>query len=297
MEAELVDIIEVANLLGEGVTWDWRTGHVLWADILSSRLYRLDFASRHLEQFDLPMRLGAIGLTADPDLLVCAFEGGFGSYSMQNQEARLAVPVEPDFPGSRLNDGRVDRSGFFWAGSMIEDPEKAPPEGAGVYRFDGKTAERKFAGARVSNGLAWSLNGDTLYFADSPTGVVEAFDCTPSGALSRCRPLIEFEAGASPDGATVDAAGNLWSAIWAKSAVRCISPAGDVLDALTLPTSLPACVAFGGPELDHLFVSTATVDLSDQEKADQPQAGHLFIFKTDRKGLPEPVYSGNLPDK
>lgn len=286
MKAELVDIIKVGNTLGEGVTWDARTGNLWWTDIQESELYRLDYASRDISIFSLPERLGAFGLTDDPDVLICAFASGFSLFNPVTKEQGLLTPVEAQFSGTRLNDGRMDRRGRFYAGSMIESDSSTPPEGCCLYSVEQGQITTHFSDVTIANGLGWSRNGKKMYFADSPKQTIWSFDYdSATGSPSNRQVFATTQGNCYPDGATVDSADHYWSAKWGAGKLVRYSPEGEINFELMVDAPHTTCPEFGGPDMDILFITTAKQDLSPEQLSAAPNSGHLFIYQTDIKGI------------
>ncbi len=291
MKATLIDTIEVSNIVGEGVTWDARTQHVWWTDIQKSKLYKLHFKSRNLIVYDLPERLGSFGLTTDPDCLVCAFAGGFYLLWPASNERKLLASIEADIEGTRMNDGRLDPAGRFWAGTMVEDPSKAAGAKGAIYSLEDGVVERRDGGFSISNGMAWNKAGTRMYFADSPQQTIWIYDFDgAAGTIDNRQIFAKTAKGAYPDGAIVDSNDNYWSAQWGSGAVVCYSPDGTVLDTLQTEAPQVACAAFGGPESNILFVTSATEDMSADTQARHPKSGHMFIYETDKCGNPIDCY-------
>ena len=293
---ERIATIPTHSTLGEGLVWDERLQCLWFVDILESKLSRLDGGSFDITTFDLPERLGCFGLTADPGRLVCAFASGFAFYEPANSQIDWIAKVEPDYQGVRMNDGRVDRQGRFWAGSMVEDEELAPDRRAVFYRLDPESGAEPIAmfdGISVTNSTSFSPNGDRLYFADSPTQEIVSYDLDiESGAISNRRSFARLPEGAFPDGSDVDAEGRLWNAEWGAGRVTAYNPDGSIFTQLSVPASQTSCVTFGGKDLDLLFVTSARADLGDERLLQEPQAGDVFIYHSPVKGLPAPVFGG-----
>ena len=284
---EPVKIIRAGNTLGEGVLWDVETESLWWTDIQERRLYRYDWNREALNSFATPERLCSFGFVEGSDRLIAAFESGFALFNpLDGATVWLARP-EADRGGMRLNDGRVDRQGRFWAGSMAETAAGA--EKANLYCVDesGRAHLRK-SGITISNGICWSPDGSWFYFADSPRRTIWrfAFDAA-SGGISGRRVFAETPEGAFPDGATVDAEGFLWSAHWGAGRVVRYAPDGRIDRFLDVPASQPSCVAFGGPKLDLLFVTTARQDLKEDALQREISAGDVFVYNIGIAGLPE----------
>jgi sugar lactone lactonase YvrE len=211
--------------------------------------------------------------------------GGFAALHLDSGKTSdiARLPLDPDV---RMNDGKCDPAGRFWAGTMELDG--APDRGA-LYRLDGPGAARQMvAPVSISNGLGWSLDGAWMYFIDTPTKTVRRypFDMA-SGDLGAPSVLVDARAHlGAPDGMTVDAEGNLWVAFWDGGAVRCFSRAGEILEEVSLPVRRPTSCTFGGPDLRQLLVTTARHELTESELRDEPLAGSVLVLEPGVAGLP-----------
>lgn len=295
--------LDVHNKLAEGVLWDEQQQRIFWTDIQAARLYEYHSQSQEMRVRELPERLTCFGFTTQPDKLVCGFESGFAFYHLPSKQIQWLQKIESDNPGTRLNDGRVDRHGHLWAGTMVENAKVATEAGY-LYRLQaGATPEktevtRYFGGISISNGLCWSPTGDVMYHADSPTHTIKRYQ-TQLGAANNTvlaptlgEPSVLATAPAEhfPDGATTDKHGNIWSAQWGSSRVVCYAPNGDIIRTVNLPVSQVSCVAIGGPKLDWLIVTSAS-ELSAEQKKREPEAGNIFVFQLPESlGLLEPRY-------
>jgi sugar lactone lactonase YvrE len=282
LRIEPLGAIETGDILGEGVVWDDAAQAFMWTDIKGRKLYRLAWPSRALEQWELPYRLGSYALTDRPGTIIAAFEQGFARYEFA--AGALAWLVRPELPaGVRFNDGRVDRLGRFVAGTMVEDAELAGGARLGrLFRLEADNSLTQLVdGIGITNSLCWSPDGRRMYHADSTVGTINRYAYpTPEGPGTPDA-LHTFNGGAAPDGATVDAEGRLWIALWGGARVECRDPQMHLVARVDVPVSQPTCVAFGGPDLDVLAVTTASEDVSE------PLAGSLFLFRTGARGLPE----------
>lgn len=288
-----VAIIPAQCVLGEGPVWDHRLSSLWFTDIQSAQLLRLDWPSAEITRFDLPERLGSLGLTADPGELVCAFASGFARYTPDTGALVWIDRTEPQYRGIRMNDGRVDRHGRFWAGSMVEDRKLAAGTGGSLYCLDGTTAKAKRQGIAISNAICFAPGGTSLYFTDTPTQVIERYPLDPvSGALGAPAVFAQLAGGAYPDGADVDAAGRVWNAEWGSGRVTAYNPDGSRFAQIDLPVSQVTCVAFGGPDCELLFVTSAREGLSAAQLADEPHAGDVFVYRPGVTGLPAPLFGG-----
>ena len=222
-----------------------------------------------------------------------ALKNGFASFDLETEQLTLIADPETHLPGNRFNDGKCDAAGRLWAGTMGIEPKSA--SGHLYSLHPDLTVHRHLDNLTISNGLAWSLDHQTMYFIDSPTQQVVAFDFNlEMGTLSNQRVVIEIpkEAGL-PDGMTIDSDGKLWIALWGGSQVAQWDPvSGQCLRQIPVPASQVASCAFGGPNLDVLYITTARIGLSPTDLATQPQAGGLFKTQPGVRGVPAYEFTG-----
>lgn len=282
---------ETCDLLGEGPLWDVQEQAFYWVDSRNGIIHRLDWASQKRRGWDVGQKIGSMALR-EKGGAVCAVQDGFQFFDFANGELTLIEDPEADEPRTRFNDGKVDRQGRFIAGSMAQfDREKAL---GSYYRlWPGGRLEKLVGGIMVANGPCFSPAGDIWYFADSRTRCIYAMDYeSESGAIANRRVLADLnEWDSVPDGTTVDAEGNLWTAMVVTGQIGCLSPQGKLLRTVEMPVSYPSSVMFGGPRLDILFV-TSILD-SGNRRANEPEAGGLFaVTGLDVQGVPEPRFAG-----
>jgi L-arabinonolactonase len=288
MKATLIECLSIGNTLGEGVLWDSARKRVWWTDIQERRLYRYELLSRALERFDLPERLASFGFIEGTESIIAAFESGFAHYHPESGTLDWISRPQHAAPNVRLNDGRVDRQGRFWAGSMVEDQSK--PAGK-LYCLAKGISTEHLGDIAICNSLCFSPDGQHMYFADSPRREILKFDLdADTGALSNRQIFVRTARGAYPDGSAMDSDGHLWNAQWGAGCDVRYAPDGTISGRVELPVTQPTCVAFGGDAFDLLMVTSAreTLDASGLEA--EPQAGNLFIFKTDVVGCEESRY-------
>lgn len=289
IKARLVETIGVANILGEGVLWRASDETLWWTDIHAKKLFHLHWRSHRVTSFDLPERLCSFGFVAGrDDLLIAAFESGFAILKPESAGVYwLARPAELG-DGVRLNDGRVDPFGRFWAGAMVErDLRDNETPHARLYMLDGEGKSHiRAGGVHISNGLCWSPSGDRVYYSDSMRNEIRSarFNRDGKDALSFQR-FAKTRKG-SPDGAVTDCEGRYWSALWGGSRVACFTPAGEEVYTLPIDAPQPTCPAFGGPKGNLLFVTSARDGLSEAALAASPTSGAVFVFETSTAGVP-----------
>ena len=220
-------------------------------------------------------------------------QSGFHLVDLEAGKIERLVDPEPDRPENWLNDGKCDRAGRYWCGSV--DSKLASPTGS-LYRLDPDHSVRKMdSGFIVSNGMAWSPDNRVMYFADSRANTVYAYDYDlESGSISNRRQFVSTaDIAARVDGATVDEDGNYWCAHIADWHVARYSPKGELLQRIELPVQYPTMCTFGGPNLDVMYVTSSSQGLSDEERMQQPLAGALFrIDGLGVRGIEEPFYGG-----
>lgn len=289
--------------LGEGPVWDDLTQALVWVDIMAGRVHRLDWRSGFHRVLDVGVSVGAVGLrriqpgsSKGPGLdagLVLAVADGFalsGPISGPEPLAELSLErlAEPsvDTSAVRFNEGKVDPEGRWCAGTMSWD--ESEPVGALYLLHPSGSVQRLVDGVTVSNGMDWSEDGRTFYYVDSATGRVDAFDRDPeTGALSARRLVVEIaRQDGIPDGMTLDAEGCIWVALWRGAAVRRYTPDGRLDRVLALPATKVTSMAFGGPGLDELFVTTARIMQSGRALAAEPRAGDVFWCRPGTSGRP-----------
>lgn len=281
-------VADVRATLGEGPTWMPREQALYWVDIPGAKLFRWS-AQDGVRVIDPGVNICSIAARAAGGYIGAGYDGFFEIDA--DHRVKLIGDPEPDLPGNRFNDGKVDPAGRFWAGTMDRYERQAS---GSLYRLDPDLRwTRCDTGYRVTNGPAFSRDGRTLYHTDSALQRVYAFDLAADGSIANRRVHLQFGEGEGyPDGMTVDAEDGLWIAFWDGWCVRRFAPDGSRLAEIKVPAQRPTSVAFGGPDLDRLFVTSARRDLNADELIDQPQAGGLFMTRPGVRGVAEPLFVG-----
>jgi len=291
---ELIAQIPCANLLGEGVQWNHQDQSVWWTDIKSAKIFRYHLESQQLDSWSTPEAVGCFAFAENEARILLALASGFAWFDLASGTLEWLARPEAHLSGNRLNDGRVDRQGRFWCGSIVEQ-KNSRNQSASLFCLDCRAeTETHLTGLSISNSLCWSLDSTKLYHADSPTHQIKVYDFdAATGKLSNGQVFVQTAKEVEPDGSIVDAEGYLWSAQWGGQRLVRYTPQGTEDFVLKTPVTQPTCMAFGGPGMNLLFVTSARIGLSDEALASQPEAGNLFIYRTDFKGVNECWYKAS----
>lgn len=268
--------------LGEGPLWHPTRKQLFWFDILGNRM--LSQTAGGAQEWQFGQRVSAAGWVGDDEVLI-ASETGLFRFHLLTGARETVVEVEADTPGTRSNDGRADRQGGFWFGTMGK--RGGDDVGAGsIYRWYRGELRRLYAGITIPNAISFTPDGWTAHFADTATHKVMrvALDAQgwPAGAPEV---YLDFSREhLSPDGAVCDAAGNLWLALWGSARVSCFAPDGALLRSVGFDAPHTSCPAFGG---ETLFCTTALEGMSESAKAAAPQAGMTFSVADVARGMDE----------
>ncbi len=278
-------IIDGKHLLGEGPVWEEQLGELFWVDIEGRKLHRYRPSDGRAQAYELDQKIGCAVPAADGSWLV-GLQEGFHRLDLATGRSELLAKTLDGALGNRMNDGKCDPHGRFWAGTISGSGKK---DGY-LYTLEADgTAAVKVSEVGCSNGLAWNAEGTVMYFIDSVDKVVFAFDYDrATGAIANRRTIIAFsEEDATPDGMSIDSAGNLWIAHWGAWQLSCWNPnTGEKLVKVEVPARNVTSCAFGGANLDELYITTARIGNDEASLAEQPLAGGVFRVKLDVNGLP-----------
>ena len=292
-------VVDCRNQLGEGACWDAAAGILYWLDVpMPSSLWALDPATGTVEHFDMPEMITSISPRRNGKGLLVASHGGINFWDRATGLSHVLRP-EPQKPFNRCNDGASDAAGRFWFGTMQNNvaPDASPIDlvanTGSLFRLDPDlTLHEMETGIGVSNTMSWSPDGRTLYFCDTLSGWMSAYDFDPAaGTVSNKRNFARFDRGV-PDGSTVDAEGYLWNARWDGGCIVRFAPDGSVDRVVEVPSPLVTSCVFGGADLDTLYITTARYLQDDAALAKAPQAGSLFALKPGVRGQPGNRFAG-----
>lgn len=287
-------LVDVKTTLGEGPLWDVEQQRLYWIDSFDGRVFRATADGREIRCWDVPQKIGSMAIRKDGRGAVVSLARGFHFLDFETGDVELIADPEPDKLNNRLNDGKVDKRGRFFAGSM--DTMEEGPNGA-LYRLDPDlTVTRIDDGIIVSNGPCWSPDGGTFYFTDTWSGEIWAYDYDQDrGAVSNRRTFakVDRSRGGAADGSTVDAEGFLWNALVYDGRLVRYAPDGRVDRIIEMPVKKTTSVMFGGPGLDILYVTSMAKPPLPRFPGDGVLRGSLFAIRgLGVRGLPEPRFGG-----
>ncbi|MCV3205303.1 SMP-30/gluconolactonase/LRE family protein [Mesorhizobium sp. YC-39] len=287
-------VVDVKTTLGEGPLWDVEQERLYWIDSFDGRVFRATADGREIRSWDVPMKIGSMALRKDGSGAVVSLQRGFHLLDFATGDVTLIHDPEPDRPMNRLNDGKVDRRGRFFAGSM--DTMEEGPSG-GLYRLDPDfSVTRIDSGIICSNGPCWSPDDRTFYFADTWTGEIWAYDydiATGAATNRRTFTRVDTSRGGAADGSTVDAEGFLWNALVYDGRLVRYAPDGGIDRIIDMPVKKITSVMFGGPKLDILYVTSMAKPPLPRFPGDSVLRGSLFaITGLGVIGTPEPRFGG-----
>lgn len=289
--ADVRCVIPASTFLGEGPHWSERDGKLYFVDILAPAVYTGDTVKGTYVSMPVPELVGFI-IPRTRGGFVTAMHGEIRGIDLPSGSITTISHPEADRPGNRFNDGKCDRRGRLWAGSLAIDT--APDQGR-LWRLDpdGRAFEMD-RGFHVSNGMGWSPDDKTFYFADTAKQLIYAYDFDiDSGSIANRRVFVTVpEAEGKPDGLTVDAEGFVWAAHWDGWCVTRYDPDGKVDRVINLPVPRPTSCVFGGPDMQTLFVTTARIRLSAAQLTEAPLSGSVFAIDTGIKGLQDSMFAG-----
>lgn len=288
-ETKVICVADVHAVLGEGPVWVQRESALYWVDIEGRKVFRLGEQGK-VEQWNTPFRVGSLAPRAGGGFIAGTDEG-LAEVDLAAGRFSIVHHPEAHLPDNRFNDGKVDRAGRFWAGTMDDKQQHATGT---LYRIEpGFSCEAVDENYRITNGPAFSPSGDIMYHNDSARQVTYAFDLDGDGNATNRRLFAKYgEGDGFPDGLTVDAEGCLWIAFWGGWCVRRYSPGAECLCKIELPVEQPSSCAFGGSGLDRLYITSASIGLDESALAVQPQAGGLFMVSPGARGVAEIPFAG-----
>jgi sugar lactone lactonase YvrE len=285
-EVELV--FDAHDELGEGPLWHPQEQRLYWVDIEAKRYHCLHPATGAHQVVEVGVQVGVLAFRRRGGL-VMATDHGFMFYDPETKKLEPIGDPEAGKPETRFNDGAVDRLGRFWAGTL-GDPFKNS-----LYRLDPDLSiYRMDSGVDISNGIGWSPDNRVMYFTDSTPAIIYAYDFDlATGSIANRRVFAERSGQRGvPDGLTVDADGCVWSAVWGDRCIERYDPTGRLERRIELPVQCPTSLAFGGENLDELYITSALYEIPREERPKYPLDGGLLCIKGLARGIAEPEFAG-----
>jgi sugar lactone lactonase YvrE len=289
-------ILDCKARLGEGALWHAPSKTLFWIDILDTRVHRYDPATGENVTHDVGEQVGTVVVRESGGCLL-GLVHGFGQFDPETGKVEYLVRVEHERDDVRFNDGKCDPAGRFWCGTMADNPWDAPDAGS-LYVLDTDLSVRKmFGGVGCSNGIVWSADRKTMYYIDTLLKEVSAFDYDlESGSIDNRRTAVKIDdkEHGFPDGMAIDSEDGLWVAMWGGGRVcHCDPKKGEVVDIVEVPEAknTTSC-AFGGDNLDELYITTACAGFTDADWKEQPRGGSLFLAKPGVTGVPSFEFDG-----
>lgn len=291
-EVELV--LDTKSALGEGAIWNHKTGELIWVNITDKILNFYTPRLKNNKEMLTGQMIGTV-VPAESGKVMVALENGFYQFDPETGSKTFIANPEADITGNRFNDGKCDPAGRFWAGTMSTRGKK---QAGALYRLDADGSVHKMIdNVGTSNGIVWSPDYTKMYYIDTPTRKVMAWDYNnETGEISNPKPAVEVpEEMGYPDGMTIDSEGNVWIALWGGSAVGCWNPeTGELLRTIDVPAKNVTSVAFGDDDLKTLYITTARTGTSEEELEKFPLAGGVFKTRPGVKGVEAFFFKGEF---
>ena len=277
--------LKIKSKLGEGAFWDHKQKVLYWVDIEDRKVFLFDPKTKSNQVFETPSRVGTVVPKNEREAVI-ALEDGIYILNTQSGGISLLSDVESKMQENRFNDGKCDPNGNLWVGSM-HLAQSAPK--ANLYRISASGQSTKMLDSiTISNGIVWTKDKSTMYYIDTPTGLIRAFDYnTATSEISNERVAVEIpESLGYGDGMTIDEEDKLWVALWnGNSVVRFDPESGELLEKIKVPAHNVTSCSFGGPNLETLYITTSSLDMNEDESREYPNAGSLFEVRPGVKGV------------
>lgn len=277
--------LKIKSKLGEGAFWDHKEKVLYWVDIEDRKVFIFDPATKSNQIFETPSRVGTV-VPKNKHEAIIALEDGIYILNNRSGSISLLSDVESKMHENRFNDGKCDPNGNLWVGSM-HLAQSAPK--ANLYKISPSGESTKMLDSvTISNGIVWTKDKSTMYYIDTPTGYIRAFDYdSDTSEISNERVAVEIpESLGYGDGMTIDEEDKLWVALWNGNAVVRFDPeSGALMEKIQVPAHNVTSCAFGGPNFETLFITTSSLDMNEEESRKYPNAGSLFEVKPGVKGV------------
>lgn len=287
---------KIPSKLGEGAIWNHKTNELYWIDIEGKKLHIYKPNTNTNKTIEMPCKIGTVVPCQEKEKAIVALEDGIYIINTVTEELTVLSDVEATMVENRFNDGKCDPNGNLWVGSMHLKQSKP---NASLYKIDALGATKNMLqNITISNGIVWSKDQKTMYYIDTPTKKIKAFDFDPkTSTISNERvAIVVDEKDGYPDGMTIDENDMLWVGMWNGNAVAQFNPnTGTLVKKIAVPAHNVTSCAFGGENLDELYITTASIDMIAEEKEAYPLAGSVFKVKLDVKGVENSFFKNLTP--
>lgn len=278
-------VLDTQSDLGEGAIWNHKTGELMWVNITGKILNFYNPKLKYNKEMFTGQMIGTV-VPSESGKAMIALENGFYQFDPETGSKHFIIDPEKKISGNRFNDGKCDPAGRFWAGTMSMEGKK---KAGALYRLDpDSTVHKMIEGVTTSNGIVWSPDHTKMYYIDTPTRKVMAWNYNnETGEISNPQTAIEVpEDMGFPDGMTIDSEGNVWIALWGGEAVGCWNPeTGELLRTIDVPAKNVTSCAFGDDDLGTLYITTARQNTNEKELEKFPHAGGVFKIRPGVKGV------------
>ncbi|KAB8154220.1 SMP-30/gluconolactonase/LRE family protein [Kordia sp. TARA_039_SRF] len=283
--------------LGEGAFWDYKNNQLYWVDIIGESLNIYNPENNTNKEIKMPAPIGTVVPSEEKNTVIVALNDGVYVVNVATEEITKLTDVEAENPGTRLNDGKCDPNGNLWIGSM--DYSQTNP-GGNLYKVDAQgNVDKMLGNITISNGIVWSKDGKTMYYIDTPTTNIRAFDYDKkTSTISNERVVVTIPVTeGSPDGMAIDENDMLWVGLWNGNCIANYNPkTGKLIQKIKVPAHNVTSCAFGGEDLQTLYITTSSLDMTEEETAKYPLAGSLFKIKLDVKGVHSDFFKKPMPN-
>ncbi len=276
---------EIKAKLGEGALWNYKTSELYWIDIEEKKFFVYNPKTKQNTAYSMPSKIGTV-VPHTKEEVVVALEDGIYKLNLESKALTLFSNIESQLTENRFNDGKCDPAGNFWVGSMHLEQTK---QAASLYKIaKNGEAEKMLDSITISNGIVWTKDSKTMYYIDTPTSKIKAYDYNiKDGSISNERVAVEVsESIGYPDGMAIDNEDMLWVGLWNGNGVGRFNPkTGKLISKVEVPAHNVTSCAFGGENFETLYITTARVDMTELELKEKPLSGSIFRVKTGVKGV------------
>ncbi len=287
---------QIPSKLGEGAFWNYKTKELYWIDIEQKKVHVYNPSTKKNKTIQMPRKIGTVVPSETAGVAVVALSDGIYTLDMTTAQLDVLSDVESKIVANRFNDGKCDPNGNLWVGSMHLKQDKP---NAKLYKISSNgTSTEMLDNITISNGIVWTKDSKTMYYIDTPTGMIKAYDFdVESSTVSNERIAVRVHAeDGFPDGMTIDENDNLWVGMWNGNAVAQYNPrTGKLISKIIVPAHNITSCAFGGENLETLYITSASIDMNAEERKRYTLAGSIFKVNPGVKGVKSTFFKQGIP--